>query len=88
MPGREGVRDIQHRSAVVSDSPALPRVAGWLAVLLALAFLVLVPTAAFWVIRGGALEDLRAEGLAAAQSRALRLTPTAAIEHMLPMIRR
>lgn len=55
------------------DSRSLPRVAGWLAVLAALALLALVPAATFWVIRAGALEDLRAEGLAAAQSRALTL---------------
>ncbi|WP_103171094.1 ATP-binding protein [Paracoccus sp. SY] len=73
MRGQEGVRDTQHRSSVASDSPVLPRVAGWLAILLAMAFLVLVPAATFWVIRAGALEDLRAEGLAAAQSRALTL---------------
>ncbi|MDQ1898867.1 ATP-binding protein [Paracoccus sp. WLY502] len=64
---------MQHRSSIASDSPALPRAAGWLAVLLAVAFLVLVPAATFWAIRAGALEDLRAEGLAAAQSRALTL---------------
>ncbi len=38
-----------------------------------LALLVLVPAATFWAVRAGALEDLRNEGLAAAQSRALTL---------------
>lgn len=56
-----------------SDSRSLPRVAEWIAVLAALALLVLVPAATFWGIRAGALEDLRDEGLAAAQSRALTL---------------
>nr|WP_207099839.1 ATP-binding protein [Paracoccus shandongensis] len=55
------------------DSPVLPRAAGWLAVALALALLVLVPAAAFWGVRAGALQNLRDEGLAAAQSRALTL---------------
>lgn len=54
------------------DSPPLSRAAGWLA-LLALALLVLVPAAVFWGVRAGALDSLRDEGMAAAQSRALTL---------------
>ena len=54
------------------DSP-LPRIAGWLALLVALALLVLVPATTFWAIHAGALQNLHDEGMAAAQSRALTL---------------
>ena len=67
---------MQDRQDIVQasgDSPGLPRLAGWLAVLLAVALLVLVPAATYWAVRGGALENLRDEGLAAARSRALTL---------------
>ncbi|WEF25748.1 ATP-binding protein [Paracoccus sp. S3-43] len=57
---------------MTGDSPPLSRAAGWLA-LLALALLVLVPAAVFWGVRAGALDTLRDEGMAAAQSRALTL---------------
>ncbi|WP_230312530.1 sensor histidine kinase [Paracoccus lichenicola] len=56
-----------------SDSPPSSRLAGWLALAVALALLVLVPAAAFWGVRSNALQGLRDEGLAAAQSRALTL---------------
>ncbi|MFD2814830.1 hypothetical protein ACFSYD_11050 [Paracoccus aerius] len=55
------------------DSQAVPRVAGWLLAVAALALLVVVPLATYWGVRAGALEGLRNEGLAAAQSRALTL---------------
>ena len=71
--GRQGLADTEGTALSAGDSPALPRVAGWLAMLAGLALLVLVPAATFWAVRAGALEDLRNEGLAAAQSRALTL---------------
>lgn len=66
MQETQGVRKIAHDSS-------LPRLAGWLVLLAALALLLLVPAATFWAIRSGALQNLRDEGLAAAQSRALTL---------------
>lgn len=67
------MQDSQDTAQTTGDSLALPRMAGWLAALLALAMLVLVPAATYWAVRAGALEGLRDEGLAAAQSRALTL---------------
>lgn len=67
------VGDTRDAIQIDSDSQILPRVAGWVAVLAALAVLVLVPAATFWAIRAGAMENLRDEGFAAAQSRALTL---------------
>lgn len=67
------MRDMQDALPIDSDSPRFFRAAGWLAVVLAMALLVLVPAAAFWGVRAGALQNLRDEGLAAAQSRALTL---------------
>lgn len=55
------------------DSRAPADAIGWLAVAAALLLLVLVPLGAFWAVRSDALRDARAEGLAAAQSRALTL---------------
>lgn len=67
------VTHMQDAAQTAGDSPPLSRVAGWLAVAVALALLVLVPAAVFWGVRSGALQNLRAEGQAAAQSRALTL---------------
>lgn len=55
-----------------SRSPA-PGLAGRLAAGIFALLLVLVPAATFWAVRETALRDLRAEGMAAAQSRALTL---------------
>ncbi|WP_295048422.1 histidine kinase dimerization/phospho-acceptor domain-containing protein, partial [uncultured Paracoccus sp.] len=62
----------QETLAVGGDSSRPLRIAGWLAAL-TLALLVLVPAAVFWGVRAGALDNLRDEGMAAAQSRALTL---------------
>ncbi|MCZ0962259.1 sensor histidine kinase [Paracoccus benzoatiresistens] len=67
------MQDKQDTSPTTTDSPVLSRAAGWLVLALALALLVLVPAATFWGVRAGALQGLRDEGLAAAQSRAMTL---------------
>ena len=58
---------------MAGDSPPRSRATRWLVVLVALVLLVLVPAATFWGVRAGALQGLRDEGLAAAQSRAMTL---------------
>lgn len=50
-----------------------PRVRRWIAGMAAITLIVVVSVAAFWTIRGGALQGLEREGQAAAQSRALTL---------------
>ena len=67
------VQQINDIAPPARDSQAVPRVAGWLLAVAALALLVVVPLATYWGVRAGALEGLRNEGLAAAQSRALTL---------------
>lgn len=66
------VLDDTRMTRLDSRAPA-PGLAGRLAAGIFALLLVLVPAATFWAVRETALRDLRAEGLAAAQSRALTL---------------
>ena len=67
--GPRRMQDGHHGTAARADSQRLD----WLMLLAAALLLVLAPALTGWTVYGGALQSLRDEGLAAAQSRALTL---------------
>ncbi len=65
--------EISHPEVLDSERPLLSSLRTWLALALACALLVAVPGLTYLAIRDAAFDNLRAEGMAAAQSRTLAL---------------